>query len=132
MKQSKKFFDSEKENLFASKFDLTKVDLTLAVKLLRNKNLSGIAGQPDGYWKSLPNKTNTSLLDQIARIHHYRNHLVHQPNTYSISESEFKEACDTICYAILKIEDDHLDNDHKTGICKKRLEEEIKHACHTG
>lgn len=131
MKKSNKFFESEEKVLFASNFDHKKVDLTLVVKLLRKKNLSGVTGQPDGGWKCLPDKTKTSLPDQIARIHHYRNFLCHQPDTFSISESECEEAYDTICYAIIKIEDDYLDNDHKTGICKSKLDEEIKHASHT-
>lgn len=76
-------------------------DLTLLVKLLRQREIYGL-GNPTNGWNNLPSHTDTTIEDDIARLKWYRNTFAHS-HTMEVGENDFNDHWDDIKGALLRI-----------------------------
>lgn len=104
LKKKKVLNGNDWDNLFpsnSSTVESKSFDLALLVKLLRQKEISGL-GNPVNGWDNLPSHTDTTLEADIARLKWYRNTFAHS-HRRQVGQDDFNDHWDDIKGALLRI-----------------------------
>ncbi|XP_031555447.1 uncharacterized protein LOC116292303 [Actinia tenebrosa] len=123
LKKKKVINDSEWNKLFppSGNVDSKSFDLSLSIKLLRQKEIYNGLGNPMNGWNNLPSQADTSIEADIARMRWYRNTFAHA-DALEVSHADFENYYDDIKGALLRILASYSDSSSVTQ-CEKKIDE---------